>query len=106
MDDTGISELLSMADSTMPAVDSMVPSPAVTQQVVEDNSAPASGTGQALESLTHQSGQILFKIHSLPQPPHTALTGMPTTSWAPEISHPTRSMVLETLAEALPRSTR
>jgi hypothetical protein len=52
MDDAGIRELLSMADFTTPAVDSMAPSPTVTQQAVEDNSAPASGTGQAPESTT------------------------------------------------------
>jgi hypothetical protein len=56
MEDAGISELLSMADS-MPVADSMAPSPAVTQQAVEDISTPASplpplGTGQAPKSST------------------------------------------------------
>jgi hypothetical protein len=56
MEDAGVSELLSMADS-MPVADSMAPSPAVTQHAVEDISTPASplppsGTGQAPESST------------------------------------------------------
>jgi hypothetical protein len=55
IDDTDISRLLSVVESTMPAIDSVAPSPAVIQQVIEENFAPVSalpspGTDQAPES--------------------------------------------------------
>jgi hypothetical protein len=45
----------------------------------------------------HQSGRTIFKIHHHPQPPHTASTATPTASWASEISHLMRFLVVKTL---------
>jgi hypothetical protein len=61
MDDAGVSELISMSNSNVPAADSVAPSAAVTQQAIENTSSPASppapvGTDPALESSTPSVG--------------------------------------------------
>jgi hypothetical protein len=74
MDDAGVSELLSMSDSTAPAADLVAPSAAVTQQAVENTSAPASppasaGTDPALELSTPSVGS-----NNLQDPPPSPTT--------------------------------
>jgi hypothetical protein len=75
VDDADISRLLLIVEPTMPDVDSVVPSPAITQQAVKDNFTPvspllSSGMGQAPESSSPLVGSNTFQ--DLPLSPTTA----------------------------------